>query len=400
MVLLLIRGKGTSNVIGKSVLRTCLLFGAAMTAMGCSSLENLSKCRSVDPDTRIAGCTALIQAGQLTTENLSIIYNNRGTAYESKRDYDRAIKDYSEAVRLSPNHAYMYRNRGIDYDEKGDYDRAVQDFDEAIRLNPNDATYYDLRGNAYNSKGDYDHAIQDFKEALHLSPNDSRAYYDRGQAYNSKGDYDRAIQDFNEAIRLNPNHSSDYYSRGSAYYNKGDYDHAIQNYSEAIRLNPHFALFYEKRGDAYFAQSNLTAAITDFEHAISAAPSSRTAVFAALMLQVTMKRLGRDDAQQLATVAAAADLSKWPGPVLKLNLGQMTADQVMVAAAHADADLLKWQVCEANYFTGEDALFHHQRAKALARFQAARDGCPKEDTTYALARTELKRMGAPAALAK
>jgi|HubBroStandDraft_5_1064220.scaffolds.fasta_scaffold01457_2 hypothetical protein len=53
MGLLLIREQGTSNVIGKPALRTCLLLGAAMTAIGCSDLENLSKCRSVDPDTRI-----------------------------------------------------------------------------------------------------------------------------------------------------------------------------------------------------------------------------------------------------------------------------------------------------------------------------------------------------------
>jgi hypothetical protein len=81
------------------------------------------------------------------------------------------------------------------------------------------------------------------------------------------------------------------------------------------------------------------------------------------------------------------------GPVLKLDLGQMTAGEEMVAAAHADADMQKWQVCEANYFTGEDALLHHQQATALARRKAARDGCPKGDTDYAEALAELKRLG-------
>jgi tetratricopeptide (TPR) repeat protein len=281
MGLLLIREQGASNVIGKAALRTCLLLGAAMTAMGCSGLANLSKCRSANPDTRIAGCTALIQSGLIKTGNLSTIYNNRGTAYSSK----------------------------------GDHDRAIQDFNEAIRLNPKDTTVYVIRGDAYNGKGNYDLAIQDFDEAIRMKPNYVRAYYDRGKAYNSEGDYDRAIRDFSEAIHLNPNHTSGYYSRGSAYYNKGDYDRAIQDYNEAIRLNPNFALFYEKLGDAYLVQSDLTAAIANFEHAISAEPSSRTAVVAALMLHVAMKRQGHDDAQQLAAVAAAADLSQWPGPV-------------------------------------------------------------------------------------
>jgi tetratricopeptide (TPR) repeat protein len=382
-------------VIGKPALRTCLLLGAAMTAIGCSDLENLSKCRSVDPDTRIAGCTALIQSGHLTAGNLSTIYNNRGTAYSGKSDHGRAIQDFNEAILLSPNHAYTYRNRGIDYHEKGDYNHAIQDFNEAIRLNPNDASVYLVRGNTYDRKGDYDHAIQDYNEAIRLNPIYVRAYNDRGKAYTSKGDYGRAIQDFGEAIRSKPNDPSYYYSRGNAYYHNGDYDLAIQDYNEAIRLNPNFALFYEKLRDAYLVQSNLTAAIVNFEHAISAEPSSRTAVVAALMLHVAMKRQGHDDAQQLAAVAAAADLSQWPGPVLKLDRGQMTAGEVMVIAAHTDADMQKWQVCEANYFTGEDALLHHQPATALARLKAARDGCPKSDTDYTVALAELKRLGAP-----
>jgi hypothetical protein len=113
-----------------------------------------------------------------------------------------------------------------------------------------------------------------------------------------------------------------------------------------------------------------------------------------------MKRQGHDDAQQLARVAAAADLSKWPGPVLKLDLGQMTANEVLVAAASPGSDRQKWRVCEANYFTGEDALLHHQRTTALARLKAARDGCPKGDTDYAAAVAELKRLGASTTPAK
>ena len=119
------------------------------------------------------------------------------------------------------------------------------------------------------------------------------------------------------------------------------------------------------------------------------------------MLHVIMKRHGHDDAQPLARVAAAADLSKWPGPVLELDLGQMTAGEVMMAAASPGTDRQKkWRLCEANYFTGEDALLHHQRTTALARLKAARDGCPKGDTDYAAALAELKRLGASAAPTK
>jgi tetratricopeptide (TPR) repeat protein len=387
-------------MIGESALRTWLLLGAAMTAMGCSGLENLSRCRSVDPDTRIAGCTAVIQSGQLTTGNLSTIYNNRGTAYSSKGDHDRAIQDFNEAIRLNPNFERAYCHRGNAYTVKEEYDRAIQDFNEAIQLNPNAETAYYGRGYAYKEKGDYDRAIQDFNEAIRLDPNFERAYYDRGNAYIDKEEYDRAIQEFNEAIQLNPNNANNYNNRGVAYERKGDYSRAIQDDSQAIDLNSDDTTSYLNRGGAYFAQSNLTAAIADFEHTISAAPASSAAVSAVLLLHVVMKRQGHDDAQQLARVAAAADLSKWPGPVLKLDLGQVTANEVIVDAASGVSAWQKWRVCEANYFTGEDALLHHQWTTALARFKAARDACPKGDTCYTAALAELKRLGASAAPAK
>ena len=354
------------KVIRGSALCTCLILGAAMAAMGQSRQESLNKCWSVDPDAKITGCTALIQAAQDTTENLSVIYVVRGEAYKDKGDYDDAIRDFNETIRLNPN-----------------YERA----------------YYD-RGNAYKKKRDYDRAIQDFNEAIHLNPNYEIAYYDRGNAFIDKNDYDRAILDFNEAIHLTPNDANAYNNRGVAYHRKNDYGHAIQDYNQAIRLNSNYAIAYAGRGYAYFAQSNLTGATADFMHTISGASSSNAAVYAVLMLHVIMKRQGHDDTQQLARVAAAADLSKWPGPVLKLDLGQMTANEVMTAAASPGSDRQKWQVCEADYFTGEDALLHHQRTTALARLKAALDGCPKSDLDYAAALAELKRLRAPAAPAK
>ena len=337
-----------------------------MAAMGQSRQENLNKCQSVDPDAKITGCTALLKADQETTKNRAVIYGSRGVGYYSK----------------------------------GDYDRAIQDTDQAIVLNPNESSFYYTRGLAYKKKGDFDHAIQDFNEAIQLNPNFERAYYDRGNAYIDEEQYDRAIQDFNEAIRLNPNNANNYNNRGVAYKRKGDYGRAIEDYNHAIHLNSNDTTPYGNRGDAYFAQSNLTAAIADFEYTISAAPSSSAAVSAVLFLHVVMKRQGHDDAQQLARVAAAADLSRWPGPVLKLDLGQVTANEVMMAAANGISAWRKWQICEANYFTGEDALLHHQRTTALARLNAARDGCPKGDTSYTAALAELKRLGAPAVPAK
>ena len=57
-------------------------------------------------------------------------------------------------------------NKGLDAYNRRDYESAIVDFTEAIRLNPNYAAAYTNRGNAYRAKGDNDRAIrlhQDFK---------------------------------------------------------------------------------------------------------------------------------------------------------------------------------------------------------------------------------------------
>ncbi len=172
-----------------------------MVALGQSRQENLNNCQSVDPDAKIAGCTALLKADQETTKNRAVIYGSRGVGYYSKGDYDRAIQDTDQAIRLNPNEPSFYYTSGLAYKKKGNFDRAIQDFDEAIRLNPTfERAYYD-RGNAYIDKEEYDRAIQDLNRAIQLNPNNANNYNNRGVAYTRKGDYGRAIQDYNQAKR-------------------------------------------------------------------------------------------------------------------------------------------------------------------------------------------------------
>src|ERR1700680_3645239 len=57
------------------------------------------------PDLQISGCTALIESGKYNGKDLAYAFHNRGNAYQSKGQYDRAIQDYDQAIRLNPQYA-------------------------------------------------------------------------------------------------------------------------------------------------------------------------------------------------------------------------------------------------------------------------------------------------------
>jgi len=56
-----------------------------------------------------------------------------GNAYNLKKDYDRAIADYNQAIKLKPDYAEAYYNRSWAYREKGDKS-AIRDFKKVLEL--------------------------------------------------------------------------------------------------------------------------------------------------------------------------------------------------------------------------------------------------------------------------
>ena len=180
-----------------------------------------------------------------------------------------AIEHYSHAIELDPNYAEAYTNRGLAYQSKDEYDRAIRDHNKAINLNPNYAEAYFNRGGAYKGKDNWDHALADFTKAIELKPGFAGAYNHRGVVYLDRSDCDCAIADFTKAIDLNPDFIAEvYYNRGLSYHKKGEIDKALKDYTKAIDLNPNFvAEVYYNRGRVWLhlrewdkAKSDLTAA--------------------------------------------------------------------------------------------------------------------------------------------
>jgi S1-C subfamily serine protease len=106
------------------------------------------------------------------------------------------------AFPLEQPNALTYLRLGYLWLSKKEYDKAIGEFDEAIRLDPKSAVALNGRGMAWSGKNEHDKAIRDFSAAIGIDSQNARYYGNRGFAWYGKKDYDKAIIDFNEAIRL------------------------------------------------------------------------------------------------------------------------------------------------------------------------------------------------------
>ena len=153
-----------------NIVAVAALPAKAQTQQEIDSCGNTSNAFSLD--LQINGCTAIIKSKRQSRKDLAGAFNNRCLAYSDKKEFDRAIADCNEAIRLTPNEPSLFFNRGNVYNDKGQPDRAIQDYDRAIRLNSNDALAFFHRGSSWEKKNNLQNALADYKKYSELNPSD------------------------------------------------------------------------------------------------------------------------------------------------------------------------------------------------------------------------------------
>lgn len=81
-----------------------------------------------------------LKAEELLESESAPIYNALGYAYAEQKQYDLAIRQYKEALKLKPEYVTAFNNLGFAYEKKNLTTQALSSYESALKFEPKNAT--------------------------------------------------------------------------------------------------------------------------------------------------------------------------------------------------------------------------------------------------------------------
>lgn len=165
----------------------CLL----LPASGPRAADAATDCFSEDNERRLSGCSALIETPGLGQEDLSLAFAMRALAYSLKGNYERALADYDEAIRINPAFAVALNNRAWALFKAGRAREGMPDVERSLALQPMSSHSLDTRAHIRQQLGDLTGALADYEMAMVYGGERIIKLYQCG--LQAKGHYDGKI---------------------------------------------------------------------------------------------------------------------------------------------------------------------------------------------------------------
>ncbi len=226
-----------------------------------------------------------------------------------KTNRNKAIDDYTEAIRLDPSQAQYFEYRANEYIRlKHHWEEAIADYNQTVRLEPSKPDRYETRGDAYyissrlrardcrfqRSDSVESHTwptvsasaagpiISKKKMATRFlistrpssSMRKNAATFDgRGRTYKALKNNQHALADFSEAVKLRPRTSPTAAIGPESTMRSKTTKRRMADCSESIRLQPKNAILYHYRANVHSANREFDAAIADYSESIRLNPN-------------------------------------------------------------------------------------------------------------------------------
>lgn len=174
-------------------------------------------------------------------------YFSMGYTYKLVGNYDLAIQNYNDAIRIQPSSLYYY-NRASAYSMIYNYNFAIRDCDSVLKLQPENIETLILRAQLFDQLNQDLDAISDYKKVMKLGYNPPKLYFDIGRIYESINQQDSALVYYNLDILKDTSESYTYIRIAEIYETRSNFNKALSVYNQCILTFPSYNYAYYKRG--------------------------------------------------------------------------------------------------------------------------------------------------------
>lgn len=163
-------------------------------------------------------------------------------------NYDEAIINCNEVIKINPEYANAYNNRGMAKFRQNKFNEAEKDISMAIKLNPKEVGNINNLGDVYIIQKEYIKATLQYQKVLKLDKENFKALNDLGFIKNEQTKYLEGLKYLNKAIKVSKIESPNPYGhRAYSHIMLGNLNEAKKDNKKALKLEPlHKRAHYNK----------------------------------------------------------------------------------------------------------------------------------------------------------
>ncbi len=215
----------------------------------------------------------------------AMAYSGLANAQAGQKRDGEAEENFTKSLRMDPAQPFAYNNRGSIYLQRGEYDKAIADLDAALRLS-RFAMAYMNRGDAWAGKKEFRKALADYAAAEDLVGGDPDLRVRRGNVYLKIPDYAKAREEFGLLLSDEPGNAAALRGLGHACFYLKDYDCAEDAYRRAIAANPESAAAYSALAATYQNKKRMDLAEETLKRGVARLPGNKELKDKLLSVQV------------------------------------------------------------------------------------------------------------------
>lgn len=201
------------------------------------------------------------------------ILTDEGDKSFQRKEYQRAINKYAEAISLVPAHPTPHFWKGYAHYYLKEFDQAISELNVALERGYKPLDVYKLRWFLLYQQKNYEAALKDVEQGLQLDPSNLTFNLAVGELNFAKGDYQKALTAYQKAVEIDPNNADAHYSIAACYAVLGDTNKQLLAALEAVTRNTKYlGEAYFLIGDGYQKTRKFSEAINAYLKAMSAKP--------------------------------------------------------------------------------------------------------------------------------